>query len=549
MNPVNSRILSVPDFFLNKLPDEVLIQIFQRCLENPRDFLNLSLVSRHFYRITRDPYFFPCFEIIARTGLKIVLDLSGHIISDQEVLIRFFKNNSAHLKRIESLDLFKHQIRSWRINLVCEYFSHIQELKWISSSTVKTKAIKKFEKFTSLKSLDLSDTKINNKCLKIITRHCPGLKQINLDHCRKLKDTGIEALVKGCPQLESINLSACNRLTNNSLHSIAKNCPNLKEIIFFDNHKVDNDGFMQIFSYCQKLQKIWCDQMTNAALMRAAQNCPNLKSLYLDGKRHVFVISTRTLKFVSNKCPEIIELQLPHSYTPDRNVISTIFRNLKVLNLRGWRELTEKEIKLIVDRCPELTTLDLSWNSHVTDDTIQYIGENLKYLSEIHLIHCSNTSHLFLDHLAKCSQHFKAMSFTGSVLGEYDGKSLAAFFQQHPNLQTFYLGYCDQLTDEMVKMMAPYLQKLRKLTLYYCEGITDEAIEILVRHCRLLEEVDLRMCSHITVESVATLTTRCPHLRVVHVSLQFMNLRKYLKYAFTGKIREESVKCKWHNNG
>ncbi|KAK2349521.1 F-box/LRR-repeat protein [Trifolium repens] len=67
-----------------------------------------------------------------------------------------------------------------------------------------------------LEVLDLSDTKVDDETLNLISKNCSGLMQLQLDHCSGVTKKGVECVVKNCRQLESMNASYLLRICSKS---------------------------------------------------------------------------------------------------------------------------------------------------------------------------------------------------------------------------------------------------------------------------------------------------------------------------------------------
>ena len=70
-------------------------------------------------------------------------------------------------------------------------------------------------------------TRITDTGLQDIAQHCNQLTALDLRRCFNLTDTGLQAIAQHCQQLTALNLSACFNLTDTGLQAIAQHCPQL----------------------------------------------------------------------------------------------------------------------------------------------------------------------------------------------------------------------------------------------------------------------------------------------------------------------------------
>jgi hypothetical protein len=52
-----------------------------------------------------------------------------------------------------------------------------------------------------LEVLDLSDTKVDDETLNLISKNCFGLMQLQLDYCSGVTKTGVKCVLENCIQL------------------------------------------------------------------------------------------------------------------------------------------------------------------------------------------------------------------------------------------------------------------------------------------------------------------------------------------------------------
>eukprot|EP00035_Acanthoeca_spectabilis_P032950 m.21304 g.21304 ORF g.21304 m.21304 type:complete len:608 (+) comp5677_c0_seq1:381-2204(+) len=133
-----------------------------------------------------------------------------------------------------------------------------------------------------LESVDFSlSILVNSDALTSLGRHCPRLKTVNVSQT-KVDDVGVVALARGCPDLVSINLEGC-RVTDVAICALANYCSKLISLNALGAHEI-----------------------TDAALQIIAGNLPNITTLKISSVR----LTTGVLA-LADACKQLDVLELP----------------------------------------------------------------------------------------------------------------------------------------------------------------------------------------------------------------------------------------------
>jgi len=190
----------------------------------------------------------------------------------------------------------------------------------------------------ALRSLNLSNSLINDQGVRYFATRSPQLTHLNLQGCTNISDLSLSVVAQFCKKLKVLNVSGCPKLTNFSLQIVAQECnSNLEEINVNECKGISSEGGL-LFNYL-------------------AYFCPNLKRLML-----------RDTKVTGS---EIVRLCSMVSFFE--------------LNLQGLSSLTDEHLRTIAESQPYLEVLYLSFCYKVTAQGLQYLASRCLNLQELHL--------------------------------------------------------------------------------------------------------------------------------------------------------------------
>lgn len=91
---------------------------------------------------------------------------------------------------------------------------------------------------SKLEVLNLSNSRIDDKVLYVISMICPRLLQLDLEFCNDVTEKGVRLVVEKCIHLREINLLNCRKVSGNIVSWIKFSRPSLRKIAV---HSYDND--------------------------------------------------------------------------------------------------------------------------------------------------------------------------------------------------------------------------------------------------------------------------------------------------------------------
>jgi len=82
----------------------------------------------------------------------------------------------------------------------------------------------------NLEVLNLTETKVDDEALYVISNRCPSLLQLELQRCADITKKGVMHVVKNCTQLREINLNSCPNVHAKVVASMVRLRPSLRKI-------------------------------------------------------------------------------------------------------------------------------------------------------------------------------------------------------------------------------------------------------------------------------------------------------------------------------
>lgn len=92
------------------------------------------------------------------------------------------------------------------------------ELPWINFKSSK------------LEVLNLSKSRVDDEVLYAISKFCPQLQQLDVENCRDITEDGVRLVVANCKHLREINLQHCRKVSANIVDRMILLRPSLKII-------------------------------------------------------------------------------------------------------------------------------------------------------------------------------------------------------------------------------------------------------------------------------------------------------------------------------
>ncbi|KAG5685076.1 hypothetical protein PVAND_014277 [Polypedilum vanderplanki] len=285
----------------------------------------------------------------------------------------------------------------------------------------------------NLKIFDLTDSKgLSNLCLMEICKNISTLRKLILTRCWLINDVGLRE-VRKLQFLEVLDISSCDRVTDlgllEGLIPQGKKFFKLKELYLgllpymsilavyrlsqqYDelqvldlsgsSNSINDEAIQMIFRYQWKLKRLnldCCAKITDFGITGYSEhselgNCKNYVPYNLN--------NLKDLRYLNiSGCYQITDKSLLKCFDlPD----------LKELNISRCHNCTEVGIQSLIKKCPFIEQLDMSECSrHVTDSTIEIVTKYLTRLEILKLNGCDQITDESLESIKFNCKYLKSL--------------------------------------------------------------------------------------------------------------------------------------------
>nr|XP_020145386.1 F-box/LRR-repeat protein 13 isoform X3 [Microcebus murinus] len=431
---------------------------------------------------------------------------------------------------------------------------NLQELNVSDCSTLTDESMRHIsEGCPGILFLNLSNTNITNRTMRLLPRHFHNLQNLSLAYCRKFTDKGLQYLNlgSGCHKLIYLDLSGCTQISVQGFRNIANSCSGIMHLTINDMPTLtDNcvkalvekclhitsvsfigaphlsDGAFQALSTCN-LKKIRFEgnkRITDTCFKCMGKNFPNMNHVYMVDCKGITDSSLRALSPLKQltvlnlaNCVRIGDIGLRNFLDGPASI------NIRELNLSNCVHLSDTSVIKLSDRCPNLHYLSLRNLEHLT-----YLGiEHIIYILPLVSVDLSGTD-ISNEGLMTLSRHKKLKELSLSECYRITDVGIQGFCKNSLILELLDVSYCTQLSDDIINTLSIYCDKLTYLNIAGCPKITDSAIEMLSAKCHYLHILDISGCVLLTDKSLEDLQIGCRQLRI-------------LKMLYCGHISKEAA--------
>ncbi|XP_032762967.1 dynein regulatory complex subunit 6 isoform X2 [Rattus rattus] len=355
--------------------------------------------------------------------------------------------------------------------------------------------------------LNLSNTTITNRTMRLLPRYFHNLQNLNLAYCRKFTDKGLQYLNlgNGCHKLIYLDLSGCTQ-------ALVEKCPRISSVIFIGSPHISDCAFKALSS-CD-LKKIRFEgnkRITDACFKSVDKNYPGISHIYMVDCKGLTDSSLKSLSGLKQltvlnltNCVGIGDVGLRQFFDGPASV------KLRELNLANCSLMGDTSVMKLSERCPNLNYLNLRNCDHLTDLAIEYIASMLSLIS----IDLSGTL-ISNEGLAILSRHRKLREVSLSECINITDFGIRAFCKTSLALEHLDVSYCTQLTDDIIKTIAIFCTRITSLHIAGCPKITDGGMEILSARCHYLHILDISGCVQLTDQILQDLQIGCKQLRIL----------------------------------
>ncbi|XP_017812511.2 dynein regulatory complex subunit 6 isoform X8 [Papio anubis] len=411
--------------------------------------------------------------------------------------------------------------------------------------------------------LNLSNTTITNRTMRLLPRHFHNLQNLSLAYCRGFTDKGLQYLNlgNGCHKLIYLDLSGCTQisvqgfryiansctgithltindmptLTDNCVKALVEKCSHITSLVFTGAPHISDCTFKAL-STC-KLRKIRFEgnkRVTDASFKYIDKNYPNLSHIYMADCKGITDSSLRSLSPLRQltvlnlaNCVRIGDMGLRQFLDGPASI------RIRELNLSNCVRLSDASVMKLSERCPNLNYLSLRNCDHLTAQGIGYIVNIFSLVS----IDLSGTD-ISNEGLNVLSKHKKLKELSVSECYGITDVGIQAFCKSSLILEHLDVSYCSQLSDMIIKALAIYCINLTSLSIAGCPKITDSAMEMLSAKCHYLHILDISGCVLLTDQILEDLQIGCKQLRIL--KMQYCtNISKKAAQRMSSKVQQQ----------
>ncbi|XP_031235944.1 dynein regulatory complex subunit 6 [Mastomys coucha] len=388
--------------------------------------------------------------------------------------------------------------------------------------------------------LNLSNTTITNRTMRLLPRYFHNLQNLSLAYCRKFTDKGLQYLNlgNGCHKLIYLDLSGCTQisvqgfrniassctgimhltindmptLTDNCVKVLVEKCPRISSVVLIGSPHISDCAFKAL-STCD-LKKIRFEgnkRITDACFKSIDRNYPGINHIYMVDCKGLTDSSLKSLSGLKQltvlnltNCIRIGDVGLKHFFDGPASI------KLRELNLTNCSLLGDSAIIRLSERCPNLHYLNLRNCDHLTDLAIEYLASMLSLIS----IDLSGTL-ISNEGMSILSRHRKLREISLSECVNITDFGIRAYCKTSLDLEHLDVSYCSQLTDDIIKTIAIFCTRITSLNIAGCPKITDSGMEILSARCHYLHILDISGCIRLTDQILQDLQVGCKQLRIL----------------------------------
>ncbi|XP_048195832.1 dynein regulatory complex subunit 6-like [Perognathus longimembris pacificus] len=529
----SSELLSLA-FDISLLPERAILQIFLYLSFN--DMLACGQVSHSWMSMTQI------------SAMWTAVDFStSKTISEKCIVftLQKWRINVLHL----NFRGFSFQAKTMRAVSHCK---NLQELNVSDCPSLTDESMKYIsEGCPGILYLNLSNTTITNKTMRLLSRNFQNLQNLSLAYCRKFTDKGLQylGLGNGCHKLIYLDLSGCIQISVQGFRNIAESCSGIMHLIIHDMPTLTDrcvkvlvekclcitsvvfigsphisDCTFKELSTCP-LQKIRCEgnrMITDACFKNIDRNHPNITHIYMvdcqgitdGGLKSLSLLKQLTVLNLAN-CVRIGDVGLQKFLDGPSST------KIRELNLSNCVLLGDASIVKLAERCPNLNYLSLRNCDHLTDQGLEYLVNIFSLIS----IDISGTV-ICNEGLSILSKHKRLKELSISACYKITDVGIQGFCKKAPFLEHLDVSHCAELTDDIMKTVAIYCAQLTSLNIAGCPKITDMGMEILSAKCHYLHILDISGCVLLTDQTLQDLQIGCSQLRILkmkycsHISMR-----------------------------
>ncbi|RDD38315.1 F-box/LRR-repeat protein 4 [Trichoplax sp. H2] len=386
---------------------------------------------------------------------------------------------------------------------------------------------------------------MNDIFIKKLEYRCPKLIRISLKNCSKVTAKAIKCLAEAFNALQYLDLSNCYMACKDDVLScIGNNCAQLRQLILDGCSMITDTGiknFCQCYAKANRDRKLLRKlslvntQITDAGLREVLQTFRLLSTLSVSGCRDIvdpfcsFIpqkklfslsildlsntgINDISVDHITTLCPGLHDINISNCDNVTDVTITTInsISGVRSFSIAGCHLITFTIgiIPLLYNHGYQLETLNLSGMDNIDLAAIWHLCPRLKVLIMESCKDICQTPTYGIDTNQSRHLHLQKLNLKDSTFyqGEADidesRSDCLKFIKKFcgNTLKYLYWSRMEGITDSLICdfLNEDCFKSLTYLELRYCHNITSDSLEQILQCCPSLQQLDIRFCQQIS---------------------------------------------------
>ncbi|XP_008053314.1 F-box/LRR-repeat protein 13 isoform X2 [Carlito syrichta] len=519
----DSLIGETQEFDISMLPERAILQIFFYL--NLRDMIICGQVNRAWMLMMQ----------ISSLWTAIDLSTVKNVIPDKYIVstLQRWRLNVLRLNFRGCL------LRSKTFRSV-SHCRNLQELNVSDCPTLTDESMRHIsEGCPGVLYLNLSNTTITNRTMRLLPRHFHNLQNLSLAYCKTFTDKGLQYLNlgNGCHKLIYLDISGCTQISVQGFRNIASSCTGIMHLIINDMPTLTDNCVKALVEKCSHITSvvfIGAPHISDCAF-KALSTC-KLQKIRFEGNKR---ITDACFKFIDKNYPNISHVYMADCKRITDNSLRSLspLKQLTVLNLANCVRIGDVGLRQFLDGPASIRIRELNLSNcvHLSDLSIMKLSERCPNLNYLTLRNCEHLTDLGIEYIVNIFS-LESIDLSGTVISD------EAFCRSSLNLEHLDVSYCSQLSDEIIKALAIFCTSLTSLSIAGCPKMTDSAIEMLSAKCQYLHILDISGCILLTDQILDDLQIGCKQLRIL--KMQYCrNISTEAAQRMSSKVQQQEYSC------
>lgn len=327
----------------------------------------------------------------------------------------------------------------------------------------------------------------------------------------KITDGGLSSLLSYSHSslLVSIDISRCSELTDMALGAVGARCGrNLQNVVANGCTSITDDGILVLAKLCPRLHYV---------------SVEGIRNLTDDGVKHLIArcldeMEKLDLKKISKLTDAAFEVLVASTSTGDKEQIPSLSRvpvessNLRYLDVRQCRRLTNRTLHILAERCTRLEVFLCESSEKISDDGVVALAKRCASLKSLQFQNTPNVTDLSISAIAQNCHALTSLSLIGCSIGDAsmlalakgcknmervrlqskkvtDAGVLALVEANGLSLVELCLGKVSLTNDGLTRLGVS--TDLEIFELYKCDSITETGVASFVSESRKLKSINI----------------------------------------------------------